>query len=414
MSLRLLNSLGGKTAEFQPLEPGKVRMYHCGPTVKAPAHIGKFRSFLLADLLRRHLERSGFEVRQVMNITDVGHLNEFDEDIVEMAAARSGLYAWELVEEEEKKFHEERRALRILDAHEYPHARDHVGEMIDLVRDLEAKGVCYTAGGNVYLDISGFSGFGKLSGKSLAELTELQKSSRAAAAPRKRHPLDIDLWRTDALHQMLWDSPWGKGFPGWHVECAAMSRKYLGGSFDIHTGTDDILFPHHECEIAQVETLTGKPLASCWLHTGPVQVDGQPMLRQNANVVTVRELLDSGIPGVVVRVALLGTHYRESLDFGEAPLEWAQRSVAAVRAFHAHLEGAAKTAGPAAGEPPAAWITETDARFQEALDRDLDYPAALEAILEAQDRLEPEDIGNPRPAREAVESWDRVLGILEE
>ena len=417
MPLKLFNSLGHKKMEFQPQVKGQVRMYHCGPTVKEPAHIGKFRSFLMADILRRHLERSGFEVHQVMNVTDVGHLNEFQEDIVEIAAARSGLYAWELVEKEEKSFHQERAALRILDAQEYPRAREHIDTMIELVKDLEKKGVCYSAGGNIYLDVSNYTGYGKLSGKTVKELEKVQETLRARPSPHKRRPLDIDLWRTDALHEMRWDSPWGKGFPGWHVECAAMSRKYLGGSFDIHTGADDNRFPHHECEIAQVETLTGKPLANYWLHSGPVKVDGRPMLRQEDTVVTVRELLDSGFRGSVIRVALLSAHYRETLDFGESTLDWAREAVNALSGFHEHLKSSATgTRRKVDGreQPPVTWITETEARFQDALDRDLDYPAALQCILETQDRLEPDDVGDPRVAREALESWDRVLGILTE
>ena len=322
-----MNSLGMQEQKFQSLEPDKVQMYHCGPTVKEPIHLGKFRSFLMADVLRRHLERSGYEVHQVMNITDVGHLNEFQEDFVEIAAARSGLYAWELVEKEEKKFHEERRALKILNAHEYPKAREHIDCMIGLAQDLEKKGVCYVSGGNLYLDVSKFSAFGKLSGKSITELKKLQESSRASVPRHKKHPLDIDLWRRDALHEMRWDSPWGRGFPGWHVECAAMSRKFLGGVFDIHTGADDNLFPHHECEIAQVEILTGKPLARYWLHTGLTRVEGKEMSRGNDNLVTVRELLEAGFRGIVLRVAILSSHYRSELNFDESTLDWARESV---------------------------------------------------------------------------------------
>ena len=414
--LRLLNSLGGQLEKFRPLEPGKVSMYHCGPTVKEPIHIGKFRSFLVADILRRHLEYSGCEVHQVMNITDVGHLNEFEEDAIEIAAARSGLNAWELIEQEEAKFHEERRELRIRDAHEYPKAREHVETMIDFARELEQKGVCYSAGGNLYLDVSKFRDFGKLSGKPLDELTGLQQSSKTTVSPEKKHPLDIDLWRTDAIHQMRWDSPWGRGFPGWHVECAAMSRKYLGGAFDIHTGADDNIFPHHECEIAQVEVLTDKPLARYWLHSGPVTVEGKPMNRKNANLVTVRELLGSGFRGSVVRVALLSSHYRTELDMGESTFDKARAFVDTVLGFHEHLSEAVKASasvsGSATTSSPAPWIAATDTAFCSAFDNDLDYPSAMRAILDTLVRLEPEDVGDPRQALAALEGWDRVMGAL--
>lgn len=411
MTLRLRNSLGGELEEFRPLVPGRVRMYHCGPTVKEAIHIGKFRSFLMADILRRTLELQGFEVHQVMNITDVGHLNEFEEDVIEIAAARSGIDTWELVESEERRFHEERKALRILDAHEYPRAREHIESMVEFIDDLEKKGVCYRAGGNLYLDTSRFAEFGKLTGKSREVLEELEQSLEGSAAPSKHHPLDIDLWRTDALHQMRWDSPWGRGFPGWHVECAAMSRKYLGGSFDIHTGADDNLFPHHECEIAQVELLTGKPLARYWLHTGPVKVEGKPMSRRNDNLVTVRELLEAGFRGEVVRLALLSSRYRDELDLDESAIDRARNAVNALVSFRDHLEEARST-GNGADRPAGPWIAATDERFREALEDDLDFPRALEAVLDALESLEAETLGPPGAALEALVRWDRVLGVL--
>lgn len=415
MTLRLTNALERRVEEFQPLASDRVLMYHCGPTVKEPSHIAKFRSYLLADVLRRHLERSGFEVRQVMNITDVGHLNEFEEDIVEVAAARRGLQAWELAEREEKIFHEDRRALKIVDAHVYPKARDHIDCMVEMIRALEEKGVCYRAGGNLYLDVSHQPRFGELCGKSLAEMEVLQKAAKTSPHPEKRHPLDIDLWRTDALHQMDWESPWGRGFPGWHVECAAMSRKYLGECFDVHTGTVENVFPHHECEIAQAEILSGKPMARYWLHSGPVTVEGKPMSLGNRNLVTVRGLLEDGFRGSVVRAALLSSHYREALDFREETIDRARAAVDQVLGFHNHLcEQSAARAAEERREAAtaAAWINETGERVQRALDDDLDYWGALGAVVETVDRLEPEDVGDPRQALEALESWDRVLGLL--
>jgi cysteinyl-tRNA synthetase len=419
MALRLTNSLGGKLEEFEPLEPRKVRMYHCGPTVKEPIHIGKFRSYLLGDVLRRHLDRSGFEVHQVMNITDVGHLNEFEEDVVEVAAGRVGLYAWELAENEVRIFQEDRRALGILGAHEYPKAREHVDDMVATIRDLERAGACYQAGGNLYLDVTRDPGFGRLSLRTRQELAELQKSSRTAGQPHKRHPLDIDLWRTDALHQMHWDSPWGRGFPGWHVECVAMSRKYLGPFFDIHTGSHDNVFPHHECEMAQAAVLGacgdgGTPLARWWLHTGPVKVEGKPMETLNRNVVSVRELLKEGFRGRVVRVALLGTHYRAELDFGESVLDRAREAVNVVLGFRDEIrEAASREAGATRrGVRPQRWVEDTSERFEAALDADLDYGGALDAVLDAIRTLEPGSVGSPRAALDALGDWDRVLGIL--
>jgi len=416
MALKLTNTLGGKKAAFESLESKKVRMYHCGPTVSAHLNVAKFRSFLLADLLRRHFEYSGYDVVQVMNITDVGHLNDFEEDAVEIAAGRTGLTGPELVDMEEKIFHADRRALHIRDASCYPRAREHIEEMIAMIADLEKKGFTYEAGGNLYFDITQSPRFGRLAGKTLPELESIA-GLQERGHPEKRQALDIDLWRKDTMHQVHWPSPWGRGFPGWHVECVAMSRKYLDGSFDIHTGTCENVFPHHECEIAQAEALTGKPLASFWLHTGPVTVEGLPMTRENKNLMTARQMLDAGFRGSVIRVALLAKHYREPLDFGEAAMDAARPLVNNYLAFHEHLISAASEAGSGAAPKapaakPAAWIEETDKAFRAALDDDLDYPKALGVILDRIDTLEPDEVGNPNQALEALLRWDRVVGIL--
>jgi cysteinyl-tRNA synthetase len=411
MTLELTNTIGGRKEPFEPLEPGRARMYHCGPTVKEPLTIGKFRSFLLADVLRRHLERSGYAVRQVMNITDVGHLNEFEEDIVEIAAARTGLYAWELAAKEEELFHSERRTLHILDADEYPRAREHIECMIESIRALEKTGLCYRAGGNLYLDVAKTRRFGELAGKSLEELSALQRSRRKPPHPEKRHPLDIDLWRTDAVHQMAWDSPWGRGFPGWHVECAAMSRHYLGDSFDIHTGTDENIFPHHECEIAQAETLSGKPMARYWLHTAAVTAGRKPMSPQNRNVITVRELLEGGIRGSVIRAALLSEHYRTPLDFSEAVLDRVRPLVNAILSFREYLIESGASPHSSSSKP-AGWIAATEEAFTASLDDDLDFRGALRAVAQATQELEPAAVGDPGAALGALEGWNRVLGLF--
>ena len=414
MTIQLTNTLGGKKETFTPIDASSVRIYSCGPTIKAPAGLGKFRSFLLGDLIQRHFEYRGYVVRQVMNITDVGHLNEFEEDVIELAAARTGLYAGELVEKEEKIFHADRHALGIRDCEVYPHARDHVEDMIEVIQELESRGLTYTADGNLYLDVQKTKDFGKLSAQPLERLEERLQAAETKHSPAKRHPLDIDLWRTNAAHTTHWRSPWGRGFPGWHVECVAMSRKYLGPSFDIHTGGHDNIFPHHDCEIAQAEALSdGKPLARYWLHSGPVLVDGQPMSTRNENFVTVRELLESGFRGVVLRVALLCEPYREVLDFSEPLRERARECVDKVRDFHQYLTeqvGAKPTACDPEARP--AWVQEADARFDAALDDDLQYGKALAAVSESIGALTPETIESPDQALAAVMRWDQVLGVL--
>ena len=414
MTTQFTNTLGGQRESFTPLDASVVRIYSCGPTIKAPAGLGKFRSFLLGDLVHRYLQYRGFTVRQVMNITDVGHLNEFEEDVIELAAARTGLYAGELVEKEVKTFHADRHALGIRNCEAYPHARDHIEEMVEIIRELEARGLTYSADGNLYLDVQKTQDFGKLSGQSIERLEERVQASQTKHSPAKRHPLDIDLWRTDAAHTTHWKSPWGRGFPGWHVECVAMSRKYLGASFDIHTGGHDNVFPHHDCEIAQAEALSdGAPLARYWLHSGPVLVDGQPMSIRNENFVTVRELLESGFRGVVLRVALLSEPYRAVLDFSEPLRERARECVDRILDFHTYLTD------QVGGQPPEQdatsrpeWVQQTDARFDSALDDDLQYGVALSAVAEAIGALTPKTLKEPAQALAALNRWDQVLGIL--
>lgn len=410
MTLTLTNTLGGRKEAFEALSPGVVKMYHCGPTVKDPINVNKFRSYLLADLLRRTFDRRGYEVHQVMNITDVGHLNEFEEDWVEIAAGRSGKQPEELVEEQLREFHEERRALRIVDAHEYPKAQENVPGMIELVKRLLEAGVAYRTEKNVYLDIRRFPDFGKLTGKSTDELVELQEGLVRKSATDKRHPLDIDLWRTDVTHELDWPSPWGVGFPGWHLECVVMSQKYLGSTFDIHTGSEDIVFPHHECEIAQAEILGDQPFARYWLHSAPVMLEGRPISRRNHNRLTIKALLDEGYTGVELRLALLGAHYREPIEFGPDTIETAQKSLSRWTDAVRRLEGS--SGGEAPDPASSRRLDEARAAFDAALDDDLDYPAALGVAI---DMAEDVATGRPGPAREALEEarrFDRVLGLL--
>jgi cysteinyl-tRNA synthetase len=413
-SLRLTNTLTGKKESFLPRPGEPVAMYHCGPTVTGPVNVDKFRSYLLADVLRRYLEACGLPVRQVMNITDVGHLNEFDEDTVEITASRSGLYAWELVDQEEKAFHEDRRSLNILDAQVYPRARDHVQEMIGFIEKLVASGDAYQVGGSVYFDSSRSRALGRLSGKSPGELERIQRAAPSSslagtAGQQRRHPLDFDLWRSDPLHQMHWPSPWGRGFPGWHVECVVMSRKYLGITFDIHSGSEENISPHHECEIAQAEAAGGPPLARWWIHSRHVLLEGKPISRANRNLLTVRGLLESGVNGRELRAALLSRPFGERLEFGPEAIDEAREAIAALRRFHgAHRKGTRQEA-PAPGRLLER-IARAEKEFAAALDDDLNFPAALKATRSLVADLESEA---PRlDAAEAIERFDRVLGLL--
>ena len=276
MSLQLYNTLTKRKEEFRPIEPGRVKMYNCGPTVYSYAHIGNFSSFLMADLLRRYLEYSGFDVDQVMNITDVGHLTEDDvadargEDKLEKAARERRLDPWQIAREFEDAFQEDRRRLNLLDARAYPRATDHVPEMQVMISELLDLGFAYLAADQVYFEIAKFPRYGELSGNTLEQLVA---GARVEEDPNKRSPLDFTLWKRDPKHIMKWDSPWGEGFPGWHIECSAMSRKYLGDEIDIHTGGEDNIFPHHECEIAQSCRGTDAIFSRYWLHRRHILVE---------------------------------------------------------------------------------------------------------------------------------------------
>jgi cysteinyl-tRNA synthetase len=417
LKLRLTNTLTRKEEPFQPLSPEGVRMYHCGPTVIEPVNIDKFRSYLLGDVLRRYLEYRGLAVKQVMNITDVGHLNEFEEDAVEITASRSGLYPWELVEKEEKAFHQDRRALRILDAHFYPKAREHVPEMIELIERLLECGAAYRVGGNVHFDSSRAPGMGRLAGKSREELEMLQRSAPSTsltgkAVKRLRHPLDFDLWRADPLHQMHWQSPWGRGFPGWHVECVVMGRKYLGPTFDIHSGSEENIFPHHECEIAEAEAANGGPLARYWLHSRHVLLEGKPISRSNRNLLTVHGLVETGVAGPEIRGALLSARFRERIEFRAEAVDAAREAITALRSFRdRHREGP-KSAESQPSEAFRKRLLLAEGEFEAAMDDDLDVPNALKAVLRMCADLDPARTGARREAAEAVDRFDRVLGLL--
>jgi cysteinyl-tRNA synthetase len=419
MALELYNTLTKRKDRFDPLEPGRVRMYNCGPTVYSYAHIGNFASFLMADVLRRYLEYSGYHVTQVMNITDVGHLTVDDqadaqgEDKLEKKAREEKKDPWEIARYYEEAFHEDRRRLNLLDAHRYPRATDHIPEMIALIEELLAEGLAYQAAGQVYFSIDAFPQYGILSGNTTAELVA---GHRVEADPHKKNPLDFTLWKKDPRHLMQWDSPWGKGFPGWHIECSAMSRKYLGEVFDIHTGGEDNIFPHHECEIAQSSGGEGRIFARYWLHRRHILSEGRKMAKSEGNFYTVRDLLDRGFGGLEVRYALISAHYRSQLNFNLDGLRAAAQAVRKLREFRANMESLPERADTGDEVARVERLRRfSDASFRESMDDDLNVSAALasvhtfvsEAYKTCRSRA-----GGERAAALLLE-WDRVLGVLE-
>jgi len=414
MSIRYYNSYSRRKEDFEPLEPGAVRLYSCGPTVHDYAHIGNFRCFVFVDLLRRHLELRGYRVHHVMNITDVGHMTtdaDEGEDKIGKSARERGLSPWDVVKTFTDAFFDDIRTLRIEPAHEYPRATEHVPDMIRLVERILAHGFAYEVGGSVYFDIPKFAAYGRLSGNTVENLME---GARVEVNPDKRFALDFALWKAAPDSFMRWESPWSTGVPGWHVECTAMSMRYLGEQIDIHTGGEDNIFPHHECEIAQAEAATGHPpYCRFWMHNRHLLVDNAKMSKSLGNFYTLRDLLDQGHSPTALRYLLLASHYRMPLNFTIEGLEGAAKAVARINDFVARLDDA-PDAGP--GPDVTALCEKARGDFASALDDDLNVSSALAAVfafMHHANRL-PLTAASAAPLRETMRYFDRVLDILEE
>lgn len=377
--MRFYNTLTRRKDEFVPLHPGKVGMYVCGPTVYGYTHIGNLRAFVFADTLRRVLEEAGYEVRLIKNITDVGHLTADDvaqgdsgEDKIEKKARAEHKTPAEIAEFYETYFHATERSLNIEPAQYFPRATTHIPQMIKMIETLIAKGHAYEKNGNVFYDVTSFPGYGKLSGNTLEHL---RVGARLEEHPDKRHPWDFALWlQAPAGHLMHWPSPWGEGYPGWHIECSAMSLEYLGDTFDIHTGGEDHIFPHHEAEIAQSESVTGQPFARFFLHERHILVDGQKMSKSEGNFYILEDITRRGFSPLDFRMLLLGTHYRNQMNFSWESLDQARKNKETLFGAVERLT-TGKTVGGFDG-------SEYLVRFREALRDDLNTPLALAVALE--------------------------------
>jgi cysteinyl-tRNA synthetase len=418
MPIRLHNSLTRSLVELVPLVPGRVTMYHCGPTVYSSPHIGNFRSFLFADVLRRFVEDQGYEVVQVMNVTDVGHLTlddiEGGEDKMEAASRRTGRTAWEIAKQYEDEFHECQRLLHVRLPHHMPRATDFIPQMGAIIDDLLQKGVAYQTNGNVYFEIARFPGYGKLSGK---VLDELEEGARVAVNEEKKDPRDFALWKVDPKHQMQWEAPFRggvRGFPGWHIECSAMSMHYLGPQIDIHTGGEDNMFPHHECEIAQTEAHTGRPFVGIWLHARHLLVDGTKMSKSLGNFFTVADVLQRGYSGLELRYALIRVQYRQSLNFTLKGLDEARAAIQRVQQCRLRLVRIAAGLEPAGGDDLAAAAQRANDAFTAAMQDDLNVSGALAAVFDfvgACNRAAPSAQGADA-ARAAFVRFEDVLGCF--
>lgn len=306
MSLHIYNTMNRRSEEFIPLEPGKVKMYVCGPTVYNNIHIGNARPFLFFDVVRRYLEYRGYAVEYVVNFTDV-------DDKMIRRAQEMGITVEDVAEKYIGTFYEDIDALGVRRADIHPRVTEHITEIVDFIQELIDKGYAYEVEGDVYFRALKFEEYGKLSHQNIEEL---RSGARIEIDARKENPLDFALWKAAKRDELGWETPWGRGRPGWHIECSAMSRKYLGDTLDIHAGGQDLTFPHHENEIAQSEALTGKAFSRYWMHNGFINLNNEKMSKSLGNLITVTELRETYRPEVI-RLFMLSTHYRNPINFSE-------------------------------------------------------------------------------------------------
>ncbi len=378
MTIRIYNSLTRAKEEFAPLNPPHVGMYVCGPTVYDFPHLGHAKSYVSFDVILRHLRTRGYKVRYVQNITDVGHLTDdadMGEDKIEARAKLERLEPMEIVEKYTRAYFEDMDALNVVRPNISPRASCHIPEMIELIKVLLDKGHAYEVNGSVYFDVTTFPTYGKLSGRIIEEQAE---AVRIAYNPEKRHQADFALWkRAERGHIMRWPSPWGEGYPGWHIECSVMSMKYLGSTLDIHGGGIENIFPHHESEIAQSEAATGQPFVRYWVHNNMVTVNGVKMGKSLGNFVTLKQAFSQYHP-MVIRFFVLNSHYRSPLDYSDEALQASasglERLLLSVKAVRDARMGASQgSLHPQVAEV----LRTTETRFMEAMDDDFNSAAAL-------------------------------------
>lgn len=407
-SLRFTNTLTRSVELFDPLNPPEVRMYTCGPTVYDFAHIGNFRAYLFEDLLRRYLKYRGYSVMQVMNLTDVD-----DKTIRGSIAARVPLEEW--TRKFKDAFFEDIDMLNVERAEVYPAATEHVDDMVELIKRLQAAGHTYTADGSVYFKISTFPGYGKLAHIDIDELSAGASSRVDADEYEKEDVRDFALWKawSEEDGDVSWDTDLGRGRPGWHIECSAMSMRYLGDTLDIHTGGVDNIFPHHENEIAQSEAATGKPFVRYWLHCAHLLVDNRKMSKSLGNFYTLRDLFERGYKPMAVRYALISTHYRQPCNFTFDGLEAAGHAVARLRELRLRLS---ECRGD--GDDPAALIDDARTGFIEVMDDDLNISGALgvlfDFVREMNRRIDAGQVGTDGAGKAVafLDEIDTVLGVM--
>ncbi len=380
MPLTLYNTLSRKKEEFKPLVEGTVKMYVCGPTVYGHSHIGHAKSYVSFDTIVRYLRYSGYKVTYVQNITDVGHLlgetNEGEDRLIKQGRLEQK-HPMQVAEEYTKSYFDDMDMLGVVRPDISPRATGHITEQIEIVQKLIEKGFAYEVNGCVYFDVSKDKEYGKLSGRSTEEV---ESGMRVDVKSEKRHPNDFALWkRAEPEHIMQWQSPWGLGFPGWHVECSAMSMKYLGETFDIHGGGMDNQFPHHECEIAQSECVTGKPFVRYWIHNNLITVNGQKMSKSLGNVILLKDLFKK-YPPHVVRFFILQSHYRGTLDFSEDALAGSEKGLEKLINTVVNVREALKN--PKADATVQIDLSKFKTAFTDAMNDDFNMPQAIAVLFD--------------------------------
>lgn len=419
MALKLYNTLTRSKEEFQPIHSGKVGFYACGPTVYDYAHIGNLKTFAFEDVFRRYLEYCGFEVRYIMNITDVGHLTADDvnqadsgEDKMLKAAIREKKTPEEIALFYADQFMKDIESLNFKKASYYPRATAHIPQMIKIISELIEKGLAYEVNGNVFYDVAKFQNYGKLSGK---KLDELKAGARLEEHPDKKNPFDFALWLVaPEKHLLKWKSPWSLGYPGWHIECSAMSMEYLGETMDIHAGGEDHIFPHHENEIAQSEGATGKPFSNFWIHTRFLLVDGKKMSKSKGNFYVLKDVLEKGYLPMHFRLFSLSGHYRTQVNFTWKALGQARTNYQNISDWLMNIQSVVE-------KPLQVVDKKVDftyifkKRFEDAMDDDLNTPLALAVIYELiteTNKLIAENKLSSKTAKDILKFWEKINGVF--
>jgi cysteinyl-tRNA synthetase len=419
MTLSIYNTLTRRQEQFTTVEPGKVKMYYCGVTVYDYCHLGHARACIVWDVVRRYLQFIGYDVRYIQNFTDI------DDKILKRAREEDS--SMEVVAEKYiQAYFEDMSRLGIKEADEYPRATHTMNGIQKLIHDLEHKGFAYPSHGDVYYAVQNFAEYGKLSGRKLEDM-QAGASERVniedAEYQKKRYPFDFALWKSAKPGEPAWESPWGKGRPGWHIECSAMVRDRLGDTIDIHAGGADLIFPHHENEIAQSEAVTGKPLANYWLHNGMVKVDGEKMSKSLGNFITIRQLLDRGVDPMAVRLFVMMAQYRKPIDFTDDAILAATNGWHTIKEAllfgHQHGKKLGWDESNLIQNPKSKIQNSQIERFQEAVNDDFNFPGGLVIIFELAKELNRErniivhQGKTETPANELLEKWQTLITLAD-